>query len=347
MNPTSDAGMLAVDGCLGEGGGQILRTSLSLSAITGRSFRITDIRKHRSRPGLMSQHLTCVQAAAALCNAEVSGDFKGSTDLEFHPGLIRGGNFSFDIQTAGSALLVFQTLFPILSMAAEESELELTGGTHNPHAPPFEFIDKIFLPAVAELGFRADMELVRYGFFPRGGGIVKSRIYPRAGEADLDLTIRGRLRTVRTTVLIADLSEDIAQREARILGRELKRSSLPAEVVHLPQGQGPGNAILLHARYSGMDSLFSSPGRKGKRAEAVARDVVAAWRAFHQLEVPVQPELADQLLLPMAMAGAGAFLTGPLTPHALTHLSIIGQFMGPCFKVTQEKAGRTLVEFRK
>lgn len=340
---SGDSGLLIIDGSQGEGGGQILRSALSLSAVTGRSFRIENIRARRPKPGLLSQHLTCVKAAAAVCSAEVSGDYKGSISLDFHPGIIRGGSYRFDVRTAGSAMLVFQTLFPILSMAESESELELTGGTHNPHAPPFEFIDEVFLPIVADLGFQANVELVRYGFFPRGGGIVKAQIRPREGDADLDLTSRGKLRSMRPSVLVADLSVEIAKREARVLGRELKRSSLPADILRLEPGQGPGNMILLKGKYGGAACLMSAPGMKGKRAEAVARDVVEAWRQFHKLEVPVQQELADQLLLPMALAGAGVFCTGPLTPHAKTNLSIIEQFMGPRFLVTEKKGGQILI----
>ena len=180
MNPE----MVFIDGTFGEGGGQILRTALSLSAITGRPFKMEGIRGRRDRPGLLSQHLTCVTAAAEVCSAEVEGDRKGSKELAFHPGLVRGGAYTFNVQTAGSALLVFQTLFPILSCAGTESEVEFSGGTHNPKAPPFEFVERIFLPAVRDLGFSAELALDRHGFFPRGGGIVRARILPRAEAAE-------------------------------------------------------------------------------------------------------------------------------------------------------------------
>jgi RNA 3'-terminal phosphate cyclase (ATP) len=338
--------MILIDGSHGEGGGQILRSSLSLSAITGKPFKLEKIRKNRSRPGLLSQHLTCVRAAAEVCSAEVSGDRKGSEELSFHPGLIRSGAYTFDVKTAGSALLVFQTLFPILSCAGGESELDLSGGTHNPKAPPFEFIDRVFLPAVGELGFSARLELLRHGFFPQGGGILKAEIQPLREGGSLNMNERGTLKEMRPCVLIADLAPDIADREARVLGRAIKRSSLPARIRRTPPGQGPGNAVLLEGRYSGVRCLFSAFGRKGRRAEAVAQEAVDAWRSFHKQEVPVQPELADQLLLPMALAGTGSFVTGPLSPHSRTNLHIINIFVDMNFRETRGKSGVTQVKIK-
>jgi RNA 3'-terminal phosphate cyclase (ATP) len=337
-------GMLEIDGSLGEGGGQVLRTSLSLSAISGRSFVIKNIRMNRSRPGLLSQHLTCVEAVARICNAEVRGAVKRSKELRFQPGLIRSGSYTFDVRTAGSALLVFQTVFPILSCAEEESRIELTGGTHNPKAPPFEFVSRVFLPNLEDLGFKAELILERHGFFPQGGGILKGRIYPQRTGASLNLLDRGTLREMRPCVLIADLDREIANREARVLGRELKRSSLPAEISRTPPGQGPGNAVLLEAGYGEARALFTTFGRKGKRAEAVAHEAVEAWRRFHRLDVPVQPELADQLLLPMALSRGGCFMTGTLTDHTSTNMQIIEMFMDVRFDVEEERSGRIRVE---
>lgn len=338
--------MILIDGSHGEGGGQILRSSLSLSAITGKSFKLENIRKKRGRPGLLSQHLTCVRAAAEVCNAEVSGDRKGSMELSFQPGLIRSGSYIFDVKTAGSALLVFQTLFPILSCAGGDSVLDLSGGTHNPKAPPFEFVDRVFLPAVSEMGFSAKLELMRHGFFPRGGGILRAEIQPRREGGSLDMDERGTLKEMRPCVLIADLAGDIADREARALGRAVKRSSLPARIKRTPLGEGPGNAVLLEGRYSGVRCLFSAFGRKGRRAEAVAQEAVDAWDAFHRQKVPVQPELADQLLLPMALCGSGSFTTGPLTAHAQTNLHIIKVFIDMNFRVHRGKSGVTQVKIK-
>ncbi|MBU0754017.1 MAG: RNA 3'-terminal phosphate cyclase [Planctomycetes bacterium] len=335
--------LLEIDGALGEGGGQVLRTALSLSAVTGRTFSLINIRKKRSKPGLMNQHLACVKAAAAVCNAEVEGAHRGSESLTFQPGLVRSGNYAFDLHGAGSTMLVFQTLMPILSSAGAESELELTGGTHNPWAPPFEFVERVFLPAVEELGFKVKIELIRHGFYPRGGGLVKVRIAPRSPHGRLSIIDRGSLREMRPLVLIADLDSEIAKREARILGRALKRSSLPADIRRAPPGEGPGNAVLLEAGYSKARCLFSAFGRKGQRAEAVAQGPVAAWQAFHQLEVPVQAELADQLLLPMALAGNGEFITGPLSSHVKTNIQVIEQFMELSFKKIQTQKGATKI----
>ena len=160
----------------------------------------------------------------------------------------------------------------------------------------------------------------------------------------LNMLNRGMLKEMRPTVLIADLDREIALREARVLGRELKRSSLPAEISKTPPGQGPGNAILLAARYGEARTLFSAFGRKGKRAEAVAREAVDAWRSFHRQDVPVQPELADQLLLPMALAGTGCFVTGKLTDHARTNMQIIEMFTDVRFDVEEKRSGRTRIE---
>jgi len=339
--------MVHIDGSFGEGGGQILRTALSLSSITGLPFKITRIRRNRARPGLMTQHLACIKAAGDVCSAEVVGASKGSQELTFHPGIIRNGQFCFTVETAGSALLVFQTVFPILAYASGESEIDMTGGTHNPMAPPFEFVNRIFLPAVSDLGFSAEIELVRHGFYPRGGGILRARIYPRTTQNSLEMLVRGSLKEMRPLVLIADLDREIAKREARVLGRELKRSSLPAKILQVPPGEGPGNVILLEAGYGSARCLFSAFGRKGLRAEAVALSAVKAWQAHHRLEVPVQPELADQLLLPMALAGKGSFLAGRLSEHARTNIHVIEAFLAVTFSLEEDKAGRIRVDLKK
>jgi len=183
--------MIDIDGRVGEGGGQVLRTALSLAAITGKSFALRHIRGKRSQPGLKQQHLTGVQAAAAVCQATVHGAKKGSDHLEFLPGpRVLAGHYRWDIATAGSTTLVLQTVLPILAGISAASTVEIVGGTHNPFAPPADFLQQSFLPQIAAMGFPASVEIKRYGFHPRGGGLIKAAIFGRQPGAPIDLSSR-------------------------------------------------------------------------------------------------------------------------------------------------------------
>src|SRR5437762_121940 len=194
--------MLTIDGSFGEGGGQIIRTSLALSLITGTPFRIYNVRARRAKPGLQRQHLTAVNAAAEVGNAQVDGAQVGAREFTFRPGKVQPGAYTFDIGTAGSTTLVLQAILPPLMCAAEPSLVVLRGGTHNVHAPPYEFLARTFLPLIARMGPRVHVELVRYGFYPPGGGQFNVYIEPAAHLTPLELIARGEFKSRRARGLV-------------------------------------------------------------------------------------------------------------------------------------------------
>jgi RNA 3'-terminal phosphate cyclase (ATP) len=213
--------MITIDGSFGEGGGQILRTALGLSLVTGKPFRIDKIRAGRKKPGLLRQHLTAVNAATEVGHAEVRGAQLGSQELVFSPSEVRGGSYRYAIGTAGSATLVLQTVLPALFTAKEPSSLKLEGGTHNPFAPPFDFLQKAFLPQICRMGPKVEVTLVRPGFYPAGGGCFKVEIQPAEKLSRIDIPERGEVKRRLARALVANLPLHIATRELEVIGRKL------------------------------------------------------------------------------------------------------------------------------
>lgn len=336
--------MIVIDGSLGEGGGQILRTALGLSLVTGKPFRIEKIRAGRKKPGLLRQHLTAVNAAAEVGRAELSGAALGSQELSFSPGVVRGGSYRWAIGTAGSATLVLQTVLPALMTAKEPSSLKLEGGTHNPFAPPFDFLAKAFLPLLARMGPKVEASLVRHGFYPAGGGCFKVEIQPAGRLSRLDLPERGEVRRRLARALVANLPLHIAMRELEIVGRKLTwpRESLKAEPVE--GSQGPGNIVIVEVESEHVTEVFTGFGEKGLPAEAVADSVVREAREYIAGGAPVGGHLADQLLVPMALAGGGSFRTAAPTRHTETNAEIIGRFLDVAVKIEKEGPGAWKVE---
>lgn len=337
--------MIELDGSAGEGGGQILRTSLTLSMITGTPVRLRHIRARRSRPGLMRQHLTAVQAAARISGARVGGAEVGSQDISFTPGPVLPGNYGFDIGTAGSATLILQTLLPALLRAPGPSVLTLEGGTHNPLAPPFEFLDRAFLPLVRKMGARAEAILERPGFYPAGGGRVCVRIGPAPRLSGLELLERGEVAACRATALISALPRHIAERELRQVARETAwdRSAFIIQEVDSP---GPGNILLLEVESEAVTEVFAGFGQKGVRAEQVADQALGEMRRYLAAGVPVGEHLADQLLVPLALAGSGAFATLPLSLHTRTQIELIPRFLDVRIAVEEQGDERVVVLVR-
>lgn len=318
--------MLVLDGSKGEGGGQILRTALALSLCTGRAFRLENVRAGREKPGLRRQHLTAVRAAQEIGGAGVAGAELGATRLEFSPSALRPGHYSFDVGTAGSTSLVLQTVLPALLTAAEPSSLVLCGGTHNPQAPPFEFLERSFLPLVRRLGPVVKAKLDRPGFYPAGGGRVRVEVRPAAALAPLELLERGALRGIRATALVANLDPEIGRRELRVVQRGL---DVPPAVLRLEtvRSPGPGNALVVELETERVTEVCTGFGQRGRRAEAVAAAACAQARAWLEAGAPVGAYLADQLLLPLALAGGEAFRTVEPTAHARTNAWVIEQFL--------------------
>ncbi len=325
---------IQLDGSQGEGGGQILRTALSLSMITGQPFAIERIRAGRKRPGLLRQHLTAVQAAAEICGAEVQGASLGSTSLRFVPGRIRGGDYRFAIGTAGSCTLVLQTLLPALCFADAPSSLQISGGTHNPDAPPADFLMRSWLPLVRRMGVEMDIELLRHGFYPAGGGAVRASVAPVKAWQPLHLNSRGDLRCLRAIGVVAGLPAEIAKREMQRAASQL--GPLDESLRVLPANEGPGNVLMIELDYPEVTELFCCCGERGLPAEKVADRAAHEARLFRDSEAVVGEHLADQLLLPMALAGGGSFTTHLASSHLKTNAEVIGRFLPVAVELIEE-----------
>lgn len=331
--------MIVIDGAAGEGGGQVLRTSLALSMITGKPFRIERIRAGRPKPGLMRQHLTAVLSAAQICGATAEGASAGSTQLEFAPGPIRGGEFKVAIGTAGSTTLVLQTILPALLFAREKSRLVLEGGTHNPHAPSFEFLEHAFLPLLRRMGATVAATLVRPGFYPAGGGQIEVEIAPLERLMPLHVGARGDLRAARAEALCVNLPASIGERELAVVGERL---SWPAEslLLRTQKAVGPGNVLTIYLEFAELTQVLVGFGEQGVAAEAIATRVAKLAARLLAGEAAIEPHLADQLLLPMALAGGGSFTTVKPTRHTLTNIDIIRRFLD--VPIAIEDRGRDL-----
>jgi len=338
--------MLTIDGSYGEGGGQILRTALALSLVTGKPFRIEKIRAGREKPGLMRQHLTAVNAAIKVGRAEVTGASIGSKDLTFVPDGIEPGNYSFAVGTAGSATLVLQTVLPALILASKPSTLMLEGGTHNPFAPPFDFLVKAFLPLLNRMGPKVAATLARPGFYPAGGGRFNVMIEPAAKLEGIDLNTRGEIVSRRARALVAALPRNIAERELDVIGHKMSWDKNCLQVEEVEGSAGPGNIVTIEIESDNVTEVFTGFGERGVRAEAVAEQAVKAARRYLAANVPVGEYLADQLILPMALAGRGSFITFGLSRHATTNIDVVQKFLGVEVTVSQVAKSTWQVEVR-
>ena len=336
--------MFTIDGSRGEGGGQILRSALSLALVTGTPVRIHGIRAGRARPGLMRQHLTAVRAAAEVGHAEVSGAEIGSREVVFRPGAVTPGAYRFNVGSAGSTTLVLQTVLPALATASGPSELTLEGGTHNPMAPPFDFLERAFLPLLGRMGPRVTAHLEASGFYPAGGGRLRVTVAP-APLTRLDLPERGEIRSRRVVAMVANLPGAIARREldaaAAVLGWD--PSCFRIEVIK--GAPGPGNVVTIAVESEHVTEVFTGFGEKGVRAEVVAGRAATEARAYLDAGLPVGEHLADQLLLPMALAGGGSFRTGAPSSHTRTQIELLEQMLGARTIVT-ERDGTFEIEVR-
>ena len=328
--------MVTIDGSQGEGGGQILRTSLALSLITGQSFRMERIRAKRQNPGLLRQHLTAVGAAKTVGCAEVDGAALSSQTLEFRPGPVTPGNYRFAVGTAGSATLVLQTVLPALLTASGRSTLTLDGGTHNPMAPPFDFLARCFTPLIHRMGPSMELELRRHGFFPAGGGRFHARIEPAKRLLPLELLERGSIRNRQARILVSKLPEHIGQRELNVLRDELKWREEECGVEAVPYPVGPGNVVVLAVEAEHVTEVFTGFGERGRPAEEVAKAAAEGAKCWIEADVPVDEHLADQLLIPLALAGGGSFRTTRPSLHTTTNAEVIQRFLPVNIRMEQE-----------
>ncbi|MBN8819298.1 MAG: RNA 3'-terminal phosphate cyclase [Sphingomonas sp.] len=331
--------MIIIDGAEGEGGGQMVRNACALSLVTGEPFQIINIRAKRSKPGLMRQHVTAVEAACVIGNAECSGLSVGSSELTFRPGRVVPGDYQFAVGTAGSTGLVLQTILMPLILADAPSRLMLEGGTHNMLAPPFEFIERCFLPIINRMGPTVSARLIRHGFYPRGGGRIEVDIQP-APLKPIDCVERGQLLGVSATALFAALPFDIADREIQAARKML--TDWPAEtfaVRQLPDGAGPGNALLLQADYAHATEIVTGFGQLGVPAQALAKTAANRMAGYQASSAFVGPYLQDQLVLPFALAKGGRFSTVKPGSHLLTAIDGVEKFLGTKLQLARRDGG--------
>lgn len=321
--------MIEIDGSFGEGGGQILRSALSLSLITGKPFRIEGIRAGRSKPGLRPQHLKAVEACARISAAQVTGEAPGATRLTFIPGKVRAANYHFDIGTAGSVTLLFQTLFLPLSRAGESSTVTLVGGTHVPWSPCYHYLDKPWQRFMRQVGFSCDLKLVRAGYYPKGGGILQAEIDPAGELRGLNLIERGRLVEVRGLSAVSNLPRQIARRQKRRAEALLREVGIipHIEETELPS-PGKGTLLYLEARFQHSLASYFGLGAIGKRAEQVAEEACAKLKVFLESPGALDEHLADQLVLPLTLTERTCvFTTCRVTRHLLTNAHVIEKFL--------------------
>ncbi len=333
---------IALDGSQGEGGGQILRTALSLSAITGKPFSIHRVRANRLKPGLRPQHREAARAVALLCDAEMVGAEIGSARLEFRPRRqARAGAYEIDIGTAGSAPLLFQTLCWPLALAGGPSRLALRGGTHLQNSPTFHYLAMVWAPAVARLGFRFDLELQTAGFYPEGGGAMAGEVHPGHAMPPLDLRHRGTLREVEVLAMVAGVGFDVAERLAAGALRRLREMGVAAEAtkVPVPARLSAGSHLLLTAQFDRTCGGHGEIGEKGAPAERLAEAAVRAFAAFLRGGAAVDRFLGDQLLVPAALLAAGLVPPAPglvpatrytvsaVTRHLTTNAEVLRRFL--------------------
>jgi len=333
--------MIEIDGSMGEGGGQIVRTALSLALLHRQPFRMTNIRAGRNPSGLRPQHKTAVEAAADIGDAQVTGATVGNTTLSFEPEGLHPGTYHFDVGTAGSAVLVLQSVLPPLLTASRASRVTVVGGTHVRSAPPFEYLANTFLPLVERMGPVCRAQMDRPGFYPKGGGRCSVKVTPVPDLDALDLLDRGREQLRRARVLLSDLPRHIAERELSTL-REHLPGGVDEERIDTPSARGAGNALLIELQFEQVTEVISEIGEKGRPAEDVAQAAAQTARMYLEAGVPVGPHLADQLLLPLVQGG-GRFRTGTLTPHTHTNAAVISQFMDDPLSIRQHN-GSWIVE---
>jgi len=304
---------------------------------TGKPCRLTNIRAGRPKPGLLRQHLTALRAAAEVSSAAVERAALGSRELYFEPGIVSAGSYRYSVGTAGSTTLVLQTVLPALLTASAPSEVVLEGGTHNPFAPPFDFLDRVLLPVLRRMGPRIQAELERPGFYPAGGGLFRVAVEPVARLSRIDLLHRGEITSRTALARVCSLPAHIAERELAIVRKSLSWNPEWLRAERVQNAAGPGNVLTLEIESQGITELFTGFGRREVSAERVAQGVADEVREYLASGAVVGPYLADQLLVPLALAGGGSYRTVRPTRHTLTNIEIVKSFLDTRIAVEQEE----------
>jgi RNA 3'-terminal phosphate cyclase (ATP) len=342
-------GLIEIDGSYGEGGGQILRTALALSAILKKPCTIHHIRSKRKNPGLQAQHLEAVEALARITEAETEGVKFGSQKITFNPNEILPGDYQFEVKTAGSVTLILQAIFLPLCLAQGNSTLTLIGGTHVPWSPPFHFFSQVLLPTLESMGISVNATIEKWGFYPRGGGNVKLKIKPVHELRPINLVERGSLKRVRGLSAASNLPKHVAERQReQALKRIQGELNIDAEISILYDAPsiGQGSFLFLLTEYGKVLAGFSSLGSRGKPAEKVADEAVDVLKEYINAEGCIDPHLADQLIPFMALAkGNSSFTTTQMTDHLLTNLWVISHFLEGKVRESGEIRRRGRVDF--
>jgi RNA 3'-terminal phosphate cyclase (ATP) len=338
--------MIELDGSLGEGGGQVLRTSLTLSLLTKQAFHLRNVRARRPKPGLQPQHLMSVRAAAQIGQAQLRGAALGSCDLTFEPGVIMPGKYHFAIGTAGATGLVLQTVYlPLALGATEPSEVVLQGGTHVSTSPCFHFLDVTWRGYLEALGLRLKLRLIRPGFYPRGGGVVEAHIQPAGRPRGLRLRERKAALTATGFSAVAGLPDQIAKRQVRRALHRLQSAGVRADIREETWDGGPGTVLAVRLGTTPAPTLFFGLGARGKPAERVADEAVDQVIDYLKAgPAAVDAHSADQLLLPLALAeGPSEFSVAQVTQHLLTNVEVIRRFVDREIFVEGEEGERGTV----
>ncbi len=334
--------VISIDGSQGEGGGQIVRTGLALAAALHRNIHITNIRASRENPGLGHQHLAAVRAAAAVCDAKVTGDQIGSKELTFTPGKLKAGEYRFEIGTAGSTVLVLQTVIPALTLASGDSVVTVTGGTHNPLAPCFEYLRDVFLILASATNVQIYCEMIRPGFYPAGGGEVRMTIRglrSRNNMRCVRMVTRGKLRRIDGVSTVSkQLPQDIVHRQGTQVISQLAKAGRKATIEHLRwDTDSPGTMVFLRAVFARSVAGFFALGERGKPAEQVADEATGPLLDFIYSSGIVDARAADQLLPITALAHEESrFVTDRVTDHLLTNAAVIGQLTDRTIRIDAE-----------
>ncbi|MBD2301585.1 RNA 3'-terminal phosphate cyclase [Nostoc sp. FACHB-190] len=327
--------MIDIDGSYGEGGGQVLRTCLSLAAITGEPIRIANIRAGRKKPGLAPQHLTAVRAAAKICQAQLQGDALGSMMLEFMPSRpVQAGNYTFDVSevleggSAGAITLVLQTILLPLALAKGNSQVTLRGGTHVIFSPTMTYIEQVYLPMLQRMGVKASVKLGAWGWYPQGGGEVTLQVSGGSQLSGINLLKRGHLRQVRGLAVVTELPAHIPQRMANRAEKILRIAGFKVSMQALRErGVAAGAGIFLTAEYENSLTGFGGFGRWRMSSERVAEIACEQLLKFHQTGAPVDEHLGDQLILPATLATeASQYHVANISTHLTTNATVIEQF---------------------